>query len=375
MRVSKFFPILVVAAFCASCAAPKDYSVNEYRTTMQFHDNFRIMQLADLHLGIESDLNLQLNFIEKSIKHANPDLIVLTGDNFMYGTKSIVRHLFKRLNDVCDQLSSFEENKLVKFAVTYGNHDNQGDYPRYFLNETIKQYVAKDGDEFKLKKYAAFLDYEDDNLFGFTNYFIDLVDDRTKSPSEVDVKYRVHIVDSNTYKFTGIKYGYDVIHEEQLNHTIDIYNNSTVDKDYVGLMFFHIPFAEFEDARSAYINASEEERKTFGQGEFGEGVSDPYENNGSYKKLRSANIVSYHVGHDHINQCDIIHNHDKSIDEKAIFSYGVKSTNQLYHDDDMIGYKLINLEKEMSVEEFVSIENINKNFIPVLNRGSEYENK
>ena len=74
-------------------------------------------------------------------------------------------------------------------------------------------------------KYASFIDYEDDDLFGLTNYYIDLVDDISKSRETVDVKYRIHIIDSNTYHYTGIKYGYDYIKEEQLEHVNNIYNN------------------------------------------------------------------------------------------------------------------------------------------------------
>ena len=56
------------------------------------------MQLTDLHLGIESDLVEQLTFISNSIDYADPDLIILTGDNFMYSTKGIVNQLLKTLN-------------------------------------------------------------------------------------------------------------------------------------------------------------------------------------------------------------------------------------------------------------------------------------
>ena len=90
--------------------------------------------------------------------------------------------------------------------------------------------------------------------------------------------------------------------------------------------------------------------------------------------MREANIISYFVGHDHINYCDIIYNHeDASVDNKAIFSYGVKSTDQIYHDDDMLGYKLINLKDNMTVEKFLTIENINENFINVIDRGDYYD--
>ena len=59
-------------------------------------------------------------------------------------------------------------------------------------------------------------------------------------------------------------------------------------------------------------------------------------------------------------------------EEKAILSFGVKSTDQLYHFEDMIGYKLINLKANMTKEQFLTIENLNANFINVTDRYSYY---
>ena len=95
----KILPILIMSLFCTSCGQSINYSIEEYRTTLEFHDDFKILQLTDLHLGIESDLAKQLGFLCKSIDEANPDLIILTGDNFMYGSKGIVKNLFKTLNE------------------------------------------------------------------------------------------------------------------------------------------------------------------------------------------------------------------------------------------------------------------------------------
>ena len=365
-------PSLLLCALCVSCGQGFDYELKDYRTVMKFHDDFKVMQLTDLHLGVQGDLAKNLGFVGYNIDHADPDLIVITGDSMMYGTKGIVDNYIKFLNDKCLELTNKQPDRVTKFAITFGNHDNQGDYPRYYINNAVKKYVTEDGNEIKDSKYAAFLDYENDKLSGLTNYFIDLVDDVTKSSDEVDVKYRLHILDSNTYHYIGPKYKYEVIQDDQLEHMLNIYQNATKDKDYIGMAFFHIPFIEFEELKDKY--KADENRHLYGQGEFREGVGDPYYDNGSFEKMREANIISYFVGHDHINYCDIIYNHeDASVDNKAIFSYGVKSTDQIYHDDDMLGYKLINLKDNMTVEKFLTIENINENFINVIDRGDYYD--
>lgn len=361
---NKYF-FLLISSLCAltSCNQTKTYEVNDYRLTMKFHDNFKILQLTDLHLGIESDLALQLDFIKEAINETEPDLIILTGDNFMYSSKNTVIQLMNTLNTTCKKLNDgYTDDKLTKYAITFGNHDNQGDYYRYYINEIVSLFSTKDGEEKKEHKYAAFIDYEDDNLFGLTNYFIDLVDDRNKSTTEVDVKYRLHIIDSNTYRFNGIKYDYDVIHDDQLEHAKKIYQNSTTDKSYIGMAFFHIPFVEYKDAINHFNTYKEE----VGQGLFNDKEHFPYCKNDSYKKLNDANINCFFAGHDHKNYGDIVY-------DNSIFSYGVKSTNQLYHDDNIIGYKLITLKDNVSKEDFININYVKENFKNVIDRNKDYE--
>ena len=350
---------------CTGAGGEKDYSITEYRTTMQYQDDFKILQLADLHLGVQTDVAHQLSIVKNAIKNEKPDLIILTGDNFMYASSSVVDLLIETLNAECEKLTAERGGRLTKFTMTFGNHDNQGDYSRYYINSVIKKYVTSDGKEIADKKYAAFIDYEDDNIFGLTNFYIDLVDDINKDRSTVDVKYRLHVIDSNTYHFMGTDYDYDVIHQDQLDHAKDIYENATADHNYIGMAFFHIPFYEYQDAYDEYIASTHKD--SLGQGEYLEGVLFPYENNGSYEKLCEANIISFVCGHNHKNYGDYLYN-------GTILSYGVKSTNQLYHDVEVIGYKTITLE-DISPDEFVSIENVNKNFKNYTGGYVNYENK
>ena len=300
-----------------------------------------------------------------------PDLIVLTGDNFMYASKGVVKSLISTLNEECAAMTELRQGRLTKFTMTFGNHDNQGDYARYYLNDVISAYVAVDGNEIAEQKFAAFVDYEDDTLFGLTNFYIDLVDDRAKDAKEADVKYRLHVIDSNTYHFMGPDYDYDVIHQEQLQHAQSIYAQATADRDYIGLAFFHIPLYEFEHAYEQYTSAENPEH--VGQGEYREGVLYGYENNGSYQMLRAANIVAYFCGHDHINYGDFLYNAQSDVAERAIFSYGVKSTNQLYHDTDIIGYKTVVL-RDVTVETFLSMDYVSENFQNYTGGYSHYEN-
>ena len=295
--------LLLGLAGCAGAShgAGETYAVQQYRTTMQYYEDFKILQIADLHLGIETDVALQQQILRDTNRREQPDLIVLTGDNFMYASKGVVKSLISTLNEECAALTTARNGRLTKFTLTFGNHDNQGDYARYYINDVIRTYVTADGNEITDRKFAAFVDYEDDSLFGLANFYIDLVDDRTKSTDTVDVKYRVHIIDSNTYHFMGPDYDYDIIHDDQLNHAINIKNNATTDKDYVGLAFFHIPLTEYQEAWEQFQNGGG------GQGECNEDALHGYKNNGAYDKLKEAGIISFFCGHDHINYGDFIY--------------------------------------------------------------------
>lgn len=357
----KYLSLAFILGLLTSCVS-KTYDVMDYRLTMEFHDDFKILQLTDLHFGIESHLESQFAFVKQSINEANPDLIILTGDNFMYASKAIVKNTFTFINECCKELSTPE--RVVKFAVTYGNHDNQGDYSRYYLNNTMNLFTTSNGREIVDNKYALFVDYEDDDLFGFTNYYIDLIDKNNND----DIKYRLHIIDSNTYYNQGIKYGYDTIREDQLNHLINISKNDRLDQDYIGLSFFHIPLVNYLEAIHQYENASDPSK--VGQGSFKDKFHKPYKDNNSYQYFKDANIIASFVGHDHTNYGDILYT-DKEGD-LFLFSYGVKSTNQLYHDDDKIGYKTINLKDNITKDEFLNMTYVSENIKNVITRGGDY---
>ncbi len=380
-----FFAVMLLMTLVlslVSCSAYRDvpldvgkneYPVGAYRTTMQYYEDFKILQIADLHLGVETDVARELEILKNTIRTEAPDLIVLTGDNFMYASKGIVKSLVSTLNTACEELTNARGGRLAKFTLTFGNHDNQGDYPRYYINEVLKSYAAADGNEIAEGKFAAFVDFEDDNLFGLTNFYIDLVDDRSRGCDTVDVKYRLHIIDSNAYHFMGTDYDYDVIHDEQLTHAVSIYEKATADKDYIGMAFFHIPLCEFGEMHEEYHEAAD--ASAMGQGEIRENVLCGYQNNGAYEKLRAANIVAFFCGHEHTNHGDYIYRAgSENISERAIFSYGVKSTNQLYHDEDVLGYKTVTL-RDVSVSEFVDMQNISANFKNFTGGYCNYENE
>ena len=289
---------------CNNGQARKEYEIEKYKLAMNYKSDFKIMQLTDLHFSLQTDFARTTKYIKNNILTCSPDLMVLTGDTFMDANESIVKN-------VLDFIDSFD----IPFALTYGNHDFQGDYDYYFVSRYVET-----------KKNAIFVDYEDDNIYGQTNYFIDLMD-------EGIVKYRLYIIDSNSYHFNGLKYNYDIIHEDQIKHLEDIYKT---DGDAFGLAFYHIPLYEASDALALYKKG-----EIVGQGEQNEKVSYGYKRTDAFNRMKNIGIKAHFYGHDHVNNADVLY-------EGVTLSYGTKSTSEIYNNDDLVGYKEIILKVDMS---------------------------
>lgn len=283
-----------------SCGAT-NHSYDEYRAEMSFKsDSFKIVQLTDLHCGIQTDMEVLKSYVKKSITDANnPDLLVFTGDTFMESNRISVSTLL-------DYIDSFN----IPFAYTYGNHDLQGNYDYYYISSYIKGL-----------NNSVYIDYDNDNIYGLTNYYINIKKNGT-------VVYRVYIIDSNSYYFNGVKYSYDIIHEDQIAHIEDITKHEGI---VPSLAFFHIPLYEFKDAYKEYKAGNVQ-----GRGENNEKCSVGYKRTNAFERMKKCGVQAMFIGHDHINYTDILY-------KDVILSYGIKSSPEIYNYKDIVGYKMITL--------------------------------
>ncbi len=274
---------------------------------MTYKEDFKIMQLTDLHFSVQSDFQINKNYLTKNIKKCRPDLIILTGDAFLDCSRSIV-----------DKVLNFINSFNIPFAFTYGNHDLQGDYNYRYINDSLLNL-----------KNSVLKDPTNDDVFGNANYFIDLTDSGA-------TKYRLYIIDSNNYHFTGIKYGYDVIHDDQLNHIDKIVQEYGKVPSFA---FYHIPLYE---ARDAYEAIKSGEKLAY-KGVNNEKCSVGYKRTDAFERLKNDGVIGHFYGHDHINYTDIMY-------EGVTLSYGLKSTHEIYNNEDLLGYKTITLKSDMSYD-------------------------
>jgi hypothetical protein len=106
---------------------------------------------------------------------------------------------------------------------------------------------------------------------------------------------------------------------------------------------------EFQEAYDEYASG-----KLIGKGENREVSCPGYINNGAYDLFKSVGVEGIFIGHDHINYSDIIYKRDGESDfDSTILSYALKSTDLVYHDIDLIGYKTItiNADKKLSLDD------------------------
>lgn len=307
--------ILAVAALSlSSCSSYGVSDVEPYKLEMEYKSGFKIMQLTDVHIAIQTDLENVKAIISQDVKEASPDLIVFTGDTFMESNKTIVRSAL-----------SYFDSLNVPFAFTYGNHDFQGDFDSYFIQERLKEC-----------KNAMYVDFENDNIYGQANYFIDL-------KSGGATKYRLYVIDSNNYHRVGMLYPYDIIHEDQIQH---IENIAKTEGNVPSLAFFHIPLYEWDDAYKAiYVDETSSYYHSVANGydanlEQAEKVSYGYMRNDAFSRFKACGIQGMFVGHDHINNTTMVWN-------DVILSYGVKSSYEIYNDK--IGYTLITLTDSLKL--------------------------
>jgi hypothetical protein len=102
-------------------------------------------------------------------------------------------------------------------------------------------------------------------------------------------------------------------------------------------MFYHIPLPEINDAW-------EKGEKIYDKGEKRENCCPPDYNSGFFDKIKSLGSTSaMFFGHDHINNFEADYQGVK-------FCYGIKSTDRIYHDDDMMGCQTITIHDDHSLK-------------------------
>ena len=307
----------MMAFMLIGCSGPKQYSSQEYLMKLEFKKaHFNILQMSDIHFSLSDDLDYQFKFLDLSIKDAveqceakgeNLNLIVLNGDTFTYADKRTVTETF-----------DFFNSHRIPWTFTYGNHDDQGYYSDHYIEELFAS---------GRYDYAYFKTFND-NVSGRSNFAIDLI-----GPSSTHV-YQLYFFDSHSYRFHDYFY-YDYIKEDQIEWFNKMIADTNPEK-VKSTAFFHIPLPEFREAKAMIENDPSVNVEGAG---VNEGIAAPRFNTGLFKALKAAGTLSIHCAHDHINNFDVTY-------EGVKLCYGVKATDRIYANGDLLGATMISIAND-----------------------------
>ena len=315
-KILTIIPTVALIVGLSSCGKPIDYKENldDYIYSMKFHEDFNILQLADIHWNYNTSTSESKDYLdnlfeivdshvkEQQGKDAKIDLIEITGDQFMLANAYHVKSFIKYFEEKAEEYG-------FMYTVIWGNHDRQGLYNPNWM-----------GRQFAKAEHCIYIELED-NLYGRSNFVINLTEDGKKDSKTV---WQIANLDS------GVSFSesaldpfrdYDYIREEQVDwwkRVHDISDNAPT------IAYYHIPQQE---SKQAWLAVTEEgadyKNKFFKLEGFGDNGEEEYAS--SFVEVgRENNLRAVFSGH--------AHNVDWTIDyDGVILGLGVKTGTELYY--------------------------------------------
>lgn len=255
---------------------------------------FRILQLTDIHIGcgIRSGKTdkLALEAVEKVVKKANPDFVIVTGD---------IAYPMPWLGGGFNNEKAVNKfialmNKLgVKWTLVFGNHDSE-----VWAKKTKEEL----GDIYEATPNCYFKKGPKE-LTGVGNYAIKLLNE------DGSINNILMFIDSNAYLTWNFYSGFDTIHEDQIEWYKKTINDMTENgKIPQSLAFYHIPPKEFKEGwDKCYLGSDEviyhsgfvgEKDNYFGYPKTVEGKFFP-------EMVKFGSCKGMFMGHDHLNTLSI----------------------------------------------------------------------
>ncbi len=334
---------LLILPLLLSCSGKSDPKLEDYQSDLPLFSSsstLRVLQLTDIHWNFTSDMEKEGAYLSALVKNANPDLIMTTGDNILSASKENISSLFDLFESFSDLL-----HKDVYYGFTWGNHDKQGMFdPSYPSTLALS------------KPHSLYKEVED-NLYGESNYYINLKKDGK-------TLWQLIALDSNSlhYSFPSFKYEYDIIHPEQIQWYSEVVKKAQQENPSVkSLLYFHIPLWETHYAYSlsqgeasiGHLSASSgamEETPTDIPGLGETHVYAGYERTTLFQvaeTLGSTKAMFY--GHDHKNSFCAEYSLSEEKDPIAL-CYGLKSGHGLAYQDGRIGGNLAEIKEDGSLD-------------------------
>lgn len=269
-----------------------------YTITMD-KDEFKILQLTDIHLGgsaisYEKDLKA-LKTVYSLIEETKPDFVIVTGDlTYPVGLFSFS---FNNTAPV-GQFAAFMRNIGIPWAFVYGNHDTES----YAATDKSKLDELYKSLSYKTSKNLLY-PYIQPNITGRNNQVIELRN------NDGTLNQALFLMDSNSYTGDGFN-KYDYIHDDQVDwykENIERLNNEE-NKVVSSLVFFHMPLQEYETAYNLYLEKSEDVKYYFGSNDekmFDKICDSEYPSKLFDTAVELKSTKGMFCGHDHYNNMSL----------------------------------------------------------------------
>ncbi|CAG9332305.1 unnamed protein product [Blepharisma stoltei] len=240
--------------------------------------SFKIVQFTDLHYGEGDTQNKQNMKLQSTILgFEKPDMVVITGDMVSGYSWNGELGWYKEYHKMVIQPM---KDHNIPWAIALGNHDIEADLNGEQIIELEKQEplsLAKQGPSY---------------ISHYGNYVVPIT-------YKGKLEFLIWILDSGDKHHCGMLFGYDCVHEDQLEWVKNTQKviNDIHQKEIPGLMFMHIPPPEYMKLWDNY-NA---------RGNKYEPVS-CWGNHTEYFIEALSGILGISVGHDHYNDYEGIIN-------------------------------------------------------------------
>ena len=315
----KLFCIVLAAVILislAACSEPIRSSehLGDYVFAMQYHDDFNILQLTDIHWNVNTSTKASTAYLDKLLAEADVhikatqggsakiDLVELTGDMFMLANSY-------HLSTFIDYFEQKAEEYGFMYAPIWGNHDRHG---LYNPNELAAR--------FKNAPHCYYYE-ENDDVYGRSNYIINLTEDGTKNSSVV---WMVANLDSGAaFSETELSVfrDYDYIRKDQTEWFIS--EHELAGENVPVIAYYHIPQDENEAAWQAVTeNDAALKNKFFKLEGFADNGEAEYASD-FIDRAKDHNLKAAFMGH--------AHNVDWTVEyEGVVIGLGVKTGEELY---------------------------------------------
>ena len=314
-KLACFVVAVIAIVSLVGCSAPTRYEDNleDYVYTVGYHDDFNVLQLTDIHWNVNTSTASSKVYLDKLLKETADHIVETQGENAKIDLVELTGDMFMLANAYhVDSFIDYFEKKAEEYGFLYtaiwGNHDRHSLYNPNYLAE-----------KFRKAKHCVYIEPNDD-LYGRSNFVINLTEDGTKNTAAVWMIANIDSGASFSESEFSVFRDYDYIRPEQTDWFIK-------EQDLAGnvpaIAYYHIPQDENEKAYKAVTENGENlKNKFFKLESFADNGNEKYASD-FIDRAKDHNLKAAFMGH--------AHNVDWTVEyEGVVIGLGVKTGPELY---------------------------------------------